>query len=118
MINHDAVFVANIFIDNRVITYIGDGSDIEIPDNSRVRVIDAANRMIIPGGIDPHTHFQLPFMGTVTQDDFYHGTKAAIAGGTTTIRNVNYASCLLFARICDEPFSLQSILLSQTKASR
>lgn len=50
-----------------------------------VRVVDASERLVIPGGVDPHTHMQMPFMGTVTKDDFHQGTRAAIAGGTTTI---------------------------------
>jgi dihydropyrimidinase len=48
-------------------------------------VIEADGAYVIPGGIDPHTHMQLPFMGTVTTEDFYSGTAAAVAGGTTTI---------------------------------
>lgn len=42
-------------------------------------------RHVIPAGIDPHTHMNMPFMGQVTCDDFDSGTKAAIAGGTGTI---------------------------------
>ena len=49
------------------------------------REIDAAGCYVMPGGIDPHTHMQLPFMGTVAADDFYTGTRAALAGGTTMI---------------------------------
>lgn len=48
-------------------------------------VIDAGGCLIMPGGIDPHTHMQLPFMGTVASEDFYTGTAAGLAGGTTTI---------------------------------
>lgn len=39
----------------------------------------------MPGGIDPHTHFELEFMNTVTVDDWYHGSRAALAGGTTMV---------------------------------
>jgi len=48
-------------------------------------VVDAGGMLVMPGGIDPHTHMELPFMGTVASEDFYTGTAAAAAGGTTMI---------------------------------
>jgi dihydropyrimidinase len=48
-------------------------------------VVDASGQYVMPGGIDPHTHMQLPFMGTVTMDDFFTGTAAGLAGGNTSI---------------------------------
>ena len=48
-------------------------------------IIDAAGKLILPGGVDPHTHFDLPMFGTVSSDDHYTGLKAAAFGGTTTV---------------------------------
>jgi dihydropyrimidinase len=57
----------------------------EIKAPAGATVIDAGGCYVMPGGIDPHTHMQLPMMGTVMADDFFTGTAAAAAGGTTTI---------------------------------
>ena len=54
-------------------------------DTAGATVIDAGGQLVMPGGIDPHTHMELPFMGTVASDDFYSGTAAGLAGGTTSI---------------------------------
>ncbi len=66
---------------------IGNGKIIAIEKNidaSPRRVLDASNRFIFPGGIDPHVHFHLPSPAGFSADDFYTGSKAAIFGGTTT----------------------------------
>ena len=52
---------------------------------SGTETLDAGGHYVMPGGIDPHTHMQLPFMGTVARDDFFTGTAAGFAGGTTSI---------------------------------
>ncbi len=57
------------------------GPDLDAPAGARV--IDAGGAYVMPGGIDPHTHMELPFMGTVASEDFFTGTSAAAAGGTT-----------------------------------
>jgi len=48
-------------------------------------LIDASGKLILPGGVDPHTHLNLPMFGTVSSDDHYTGLKAAAFGGTTTV---------------------------------
>ena len=71
---------ADLFILNDTVDLIGKNLEIEAD-----HVIDAGGKLVIPGGIDPHTHLELPFGGTVTADDFETGTRAAAFGGTTTI---------------------------------
>jgi dihydropyrimidinase len=71
---------ADVLIEDEKVSTIGARLDIEAD-----RVIDAAGKLVIPGGIDPHTHMELPFGGTESSDDFRTGTIAAAHGGTTTI---------------------------------
>ena len=71
---------ADILIDGEQIAMIAKKIEVEAD-----RVIDANGRLVIPGGIDPHTHMELPFGGTAASDTFETGTRAAAFGGTTTI---------------------------------
>jgi dihydropyrimidinase len=57
----------------------------EIPRDNAAKVIDAAGKFVFPGGIDVHTHLDMPFGGTTSADDFESGTRAAAFGGTTTL---------------------------------
>jgi dihydropyrimidinase len=75
------VFAADVRIDGETISAIGR----ELPGTEGDDLIDARGKYIFPGGIDVHTHFELPFMGTVSADNFETGTRAAVCGGTTTI---------------------------------
>ena len=59
------------------------GADLDAPKGAEI--VDAGGQYVMPGGIDPHTHMQLPFMGTVASEDFETGTSAGLAGGTTMI---------------------------------
>jgi len=73
-------YKADVLIEDETISVIGAKLNIEAD-----RVIDATGKLVIPGGIDPHTHMELPFGGTEASDDFRTGTIAAAHGGTTTI---------------------------------
>ncbi|WP_319775172.1 dihydropyrimidinase [Breoghania sp.] len=65
---------------------IEDGTIVEIgPNLSGDEVLDATGCYVMPGGIDPHTHLEMPFMGTYSADDFESGTRAGLAGGTTMV---------------------------------
>ena len=81
VVNADREFRADVLCEGAKISAVG--SHLAAPAGAQV--LDAGGRYVMPGGIDPHTHMQLPFMGTVTRDDFYSGTAAGLAGGTTTI---------------------------------
>src|SRR4030065_232385 len=71
-------FPADVLIDDAKIAFLA--ADLP-PDGATV--VDARGKYILPGGIDVHTHLELPFGGTVASDDFYTGHKAAAFGGTT-----------------------------------
>jgi dihydropyrimidinase len=76
-------YTADILIDGETIGMIG--KDLSSVAGSVDRSIDATGKLVIPGGVDPHTHMDLPFGGTSSSDDFETGTRAAAFGGTTTI---------------------------------
>jgi dihydropyrimidinase len=74
-------FKADVYCEDGRIAQVG--LDLDTPTGAEV--VDAGGQFVMPGGIDPHTHMQLPFMGTVASEDFYTGTAAGLAGGTTCI---------------------------------
>jgi dihydropyrimidinase len=73
-------YQADLYIDKGVITLIGQGLNLPADE-----VIDASGMLVMPGGIDVHTHLDMPFGGTTSTDDFETGTVAAAHGGTTTL---------------------------------
>ena len=81
LVTASETFKADIRMDGESITEIGSS----IEECSGDIVIDASGKYILPGGVDVHTHFDLPMFGTVSSDDHYTGHKAAAFGGTTTV---------------------------------
>lgn len=78
IVTADLTYKADVLIEGGQIVAIG-------PDLKGDEVIDATGCYVMPGGIDPHTHLEMPFMGTYSSDDFESGTRAALAGGTTMV---------------------------------
>jgi dihydropyrimidinase len=72
-------YIADVYVDDERISLIG-----ESLDESADKVIDASGKYVLPGGVDPHTHLDMPFGGTVTIDDVESGQTSAAFGGTTT----------------------------------
>src|SRR6195256_4183416 len=73
-------YKGDVLVEGEKITAIGSSLDIHAD-----KVIDAAGKYVLPGGIDVHTHMDMPFGGATSADDFETGTRAAAFGGTTTI---------------------------------
>src|SRR5512134_1023510 len=80
LITASETFQADILIQDEKIARIG----INLEADS-AQVINASGKLVMPGGVDPHVHLDLPMFGTVSSDDHYTGHKAAAFGGTTTV---------------------------------
>ena len=74
-------YTADVAITNGKVAAIGTG----LPVQNAARILDASGKLVLPGGIDVHTHLDMPFGGTTSADDFETGTRAAAFGGTTTL---------------------------------
>ena len=83
VVNADREFKADVLCVDGKIAALGAAAASQAPAGTQT--LDASGRYVMPGGIDPHTHMQLPFMGTVAADDFFTGTVAGLSGGTTSI---------------------------------
>jgi dihydropyrimidinase len=80
LVTSESSFSADILVEGEKINQIGQNIQV-----ANAEVIDATGKLVLPGGVDPHTHFDLPMAGTVSSDDHYTGSKAAAFGGTTTV---------------------------------
>lgn len=80
VITADADFTADIFVVDETIQAIGKNLGVQADQE-----IDATGKLVFPGGIDPHVHLDMPFMGTFSSDNYETGTRAALFGGTTMV---------------------------------
>jgi len=81
VVTAEQAFRADVFCVDGTIAAVGENLDVP----AGTEIVDAGGQYVMPGGIDPHTHMQLPFMGTVASEDFFTGTAAGLSGGTTMI---------------------------------
>jgi len=80
LVTAETSFQSEILIEDELIIQIAESIDVDDAE-----VIDAAGKLVLPGGVDPHVHLHLEMAGTVSSDDYYTGGKAAAFGGTTTV---------------------------------
>jgi dihydropyrimidinase len=81
-------FVGDVFVEGETVSAMG--KSLSSPDGTVAgikpdRVLDAMGLLVMPGGVDPHVHLDMPFMGTFSSDTHETGTRAALFGGTTTV---------------------------------
>ena len=81
LITASETYQADILVEGEKIQLVG----MNLPLSADTQVVDASGKLILPGGVDVHTHFDLPMFDTVSSDDHYSGHKAAAFGGTTTV---------------------------------
>jgi dihydropyrimidinase len=80
LVTAEKTFPADILVEGEKISLIG-----QKLQSGDAKIVDASGKLLLPGGVDPHVHLDLPMAGTVSSDDHYTGTKAAAMGGTTTV---------------------------------
>lgn len=80
IVTAESDYIADIYTEGEQIVAIGRSLSYKAD-----RVIDASGKLVFPGGIDPHVHLDMPFMGTYSSDDYTSGTRAALHGGTTMV---------------------------------
>ena len=99
IVNSETTFEADILVKNGKVAQIGKLQPSAFPGS---QIVDAKGKLIIPGGIDPHVHLQLPTPAGPSSDDFVTGSKAALAGGTTFV--IDFVTpargCLLYTSRC------------------
>lgn len=89
VVNDDQSVVADVYVEDGIVQQVGPNLNPEPPTG--LTVLDATDKLVIPGGIDTHTHMQFPFMGSKSKDDFHTGTKVGAC---------NYVSAHMHVYVC------------------